>query len=90
MDGAPVPRQQPLFEGVLVFENYPVNAVAHGRLAGLEVVGGRTFERTHYPLTLIVAADAMSFTWIADDAHLPGASLRRDRGLSHPPPSAHR
>ncbi|HEX8150712.1 MAG TPA: amino acid adenylation domain-containing protein, partial [Pyrinomonadaceae bacterium] len=49
---------QPLFESILVFENYPVHGAeaAAGAVADedLRVTSVRVFERTHYPLTLIV------------------------------------
>ncbi|HEX8190848.1 MAG TPA: amino acid adenylation domain-containing protein, partial [Pyrinomonadaceae bacterium] len=47
---------QPLFESILVFENYPVHgaeAAASGADEDLRVTSVRVFERTHYPLTLI-------------------------------------
>src|SRR5207249_3573182 len=56
-----VPRGQALFECLLAFENYPVDAALleqHGRLTLKDV---RSFERTNYPLTI---------------AALPGAELR--------------
>ena len=50
---------QPLFESILVFENYPVQGTEATAGAGtdedLRVTSVRVFERTHYPLTLIVA-----------------------------------
>ena len=49
---------QPLFESILVFENYPVQGAEAAAGAGadedLRVTSVRVFERTHYPLTLIV------------------------------------
>jgi amino acid adenylation domain-containing protein/non-ribosomal peptide synthase protein (TIGR01720 family) len=49
---------QPLFESILVFENYPVQgteaASGIGTDEDLRVTSVRVFERTHYPLTLIV------------------------------------
>ncbi len=48
-----VPRGTPLFESLLVFENYPVNAALARGVAGLELGDFRPFERTHYPLTAV-------------------------------------
>jgi amino acid adenylation domain-containing protein/non-ribosomal peptide synthase protein (TIGR01720 family) len=48
-----IPRGMPLFESLLVFENYPVDAAAQHRRS-LEFRDFRGFERTNYPLTLIV------------------------------------
>ncbi|RKH35463.1 amino acid adenylation domain-containing protein [Corallococcus praedator] len=56
-----VPRGTPLFESLLVFENYPVDAALSRGVAGLEVRDVTVFERTHYPLTAVA---------------LPGRSLR--------------
>ncbi len=50
-----VPAGDPLFETLLVFENFPVDASASEPRGGVEIAGFRAFERTNYPLTLIVA-----------------------------------
>jgi len=44
----------PLFESILVFENYPVDASETEAKKTLEVTDLRCFERTNYPLTLVV------------------------------------
>ncbi|MGF1482020.1 MAG: condensation domain-containing protein, partial [Cyanophyceae cyanobacterium] len=46
-----VPRGTPLFETLLVFENYPVSAVQ--QQGSLEMGSVRAFERTNYPLTVV-------------------------------------
>ena len=56
-----IPRGVPLFESLLVFENYPVDAALGRGAAGLELRDFGAFERTHYPLTAVA---------------VPGASLR--------------
>ncbi|MGZ3460763.1 MAG: condensation domain-containing protein, partial [Archangium sp.] len=56
----PLARGTPLFESLLVVENYPLDASLQQRSA-LSVQDVRSFERTNYPLTLAV---------------LPGDSLR--------------
>uniref|UniRef100_UPI001AEF08D7 condensation domain-containing protein n=1 Tax=Mesorhizobium mediterraneum TaxID=43617 RepID=UPI001AEF08D7 len=49
----------PLFESVVVFENYPVGDRQDGeREAGLRLKRIRAWERTNYPLTLVVAPGA--------------------------------
>ncbi|MGZ6029742.1 MAG: non-ribosomal peptide synthetase, partial [Myxococcaceae bacterium] len=55
-----VPRGMPLFESLVVFENYPLDASVLSA-SSLQVEDVRAFERTNYPLTLSV---------------LPGAALR--------------
>jgi natural product biosynthesis luciferase-like monooxygenase protein/amino acid adenylation domain-containing protein/non-ribosomal peptide synthase protein (TIGR01720 family) len=56
-----VPRGTPLFESLLVFENYPVDTALARGAAGLELRDVEVFERTHYPLTAVA---------------LPGRALR--------------
>lgn len=48
-----VPRGVPLFETLLVVENYPVRSPQEER-DGLKVVDFRCVEQTHYPLTVMV------------------------------------
>ncbi len=50
-----VPRGTPLFESLLVFENYPRDALAAGLDGALRLGETRFAERTHYPLTLTAA-----------------------------------
>ncbi len=50
-----VPRGTPLFESLLVFENYPVDPFSLGRLGGLTILPARSFARTNYPLTVVVS-----------------------------------
>ena len=49
-----VPRGMPLFESIVVFENYPIKIARDALAEGLEIDNLRIFERTNYPLTLIV------------------------------------
>ncbi|MEF7617022.1 amino acid adenylation domain-containing protein [Aquincola sp. MAHUQ-54] len=71
----PVPGGTPLFDSVLVFENYPLSsaaalASATGTLR-LHGVGG--FERTHYPLALMVLPGERLTLVLRHDTHrLPG------------------
>ncbi len=48
-----VPNSQPLFDSILVFENYPVGEQLEQREAGLELTDVRSFERTNFPITLV-------------------------------------
>lgn len=53
-----VPRGVPLFESILVFENYPIDTETleeHGGLS-LSMQNLRSFEQTNYPLTLVAGA----------------------------------
>jgi non-ribosomal peptide synthetase component F len=48
-----VPQNLPLFESLLVFENYPEEFDFQRGLSGLKLESFTTFERTNYPLTLV-------------------------------------
>ena len=56
-----IPGGMPLFESLLVFENYPVDALVQawleGRAEGLEISNLRAIETTNYPLTLVIVPD---------------------------------
>ena len=45
-----------LFESILVFENYPVDAAVDRGLSGVEISDVQTFSKTNYPLTLVAAS----------------------------------
>ncbi|MBD2002946.1 MULTISPECIES: non-ribosomal peptide synthetase [Cyanophyceae] len=47
-----VPRGQPLFESILVFENYPVDRILQEWKVNLEIQNFTVFEKTNYPLTV--------------------------------------
>ena len=49
-----VPPELPLFESLLVFESYPIDASLKSRSAGLELGEVRLIERTNDPLGLII------------------------------------
>ncbi|MBW4483049.1 MAG: amino acid adenylation domain-containing protein [Tildeniella torsiva UHER 1998/13D] len=44
----------PLFESLVLFQNYPVDETLGSELGDLTIGTLQTFEQTHYPLTLIV------------------------------------
>ncbi len=50
-----VPRGQPLFESILVFENYPVDESLRQQQGSLRVSNVHAAEQTNYPLTLLAA-----------------------------------
>jgi amino acid adenylation domain-containing protein/non-ribosomal peptide synthase protein (TIGR01720 family) len=62
-----VPRGQPLFESILAFENYPLDAAALGR-EDLNPDTVRSFERTNYPLAVMVRPGAELSVKILFDA----------------------
>jgi Non-ribosomal peptide synthetase modules and related proteins len=47
-----VPRGVPLFESLVVFENYPVDASLTEQSNGVHIREVRAVERTNYPLTV--------------------------------------
>ena len=50
-----LPRGTPLFEHLLVFENYPMDEVLQAQQQSTLVVRDvQTFERTNYPLTIVI------------------------------------
>lgn len=53
-----VPAKQPLFDSIVVIENYPVDATMAQRVGSLKIEKISTFERTNYPLTLKVVPHA--------------------------------
>jgi len=53
-----VPRDVPLFESILGFENYPVDAAVQGLSSCLAVSNVHMVERTNYPLSVIVLPEA--------------------------------
>ncbi|WP_442938518.1 amino acid adenylation domain-containing protein [Nostoc sp.] len=49
-----VPAGMPLFESILVFENYPLDSAEQKTKQALEISDICCFERTNYPLTVVV------------------------------------
>ncbi|HEY4458904.1 MAG TPA: amino acid adenylation domain-containing protein [Pseudonocardiaceae bacterium] len=55
---SPVPRDVPLFDSLVVFENYPASSTGGGDATGLRVRDVHTGAHTNYPLNLAVAPGA--------------------------------
>ena len=53
-----VPRGEPLFASLLVFENYPVDRSLSGRMGHIEIDDSFAQEQTNYPLTVSVSPGA--------------------------------
>jgi non-ribosomal peptide synthetase component F len=49
-----IERGQPLFESIIVFENYPVEQTTEAHAEGLRIPDVRSFERNVYPLAILV------------------------------------
>ena len=72
-----VPRHTPLFDSLVVFENYPADARDAGA-AGLAVTAAETYERTNYPLTLIVSpGPELELRWIYDTGRFDEEAITR-------------
>jgi amino acid adenylation domain-containing protein len=74
-----VPRHAPLFESLLVFQNYPVDPLGLGDATGFRMTDSRLKESTHYPLTCYVTPEEgtlrlrLAYHWNRFD----GAAARR-------------
>ncbi|HEY9653443.1 MAG TPA: condensation domain-containing protein, partial [Coleofasciculaceae cyanobacterium] len=76
-----VPRGVPLFESLVVFENYPVDRAVLERQTNLEIQINSSFDNTNYPLTVTVLpglklAIAISY----DRRRFDGATITRMLG----------
>ena len=80
-----VPRGQPLFESLLVFENYPIDESLPNRLGGLIPKRISFVERSNYPLTIIALPGAQLTLRASFDAQqLDRAAVSRMLGhISH-------
>jgi len=79
---AEVPRGLPLFESIVVFQNYPDDPAARDRARRLGVGEVRAFERTSFPLTLTaVPGPVLSLTARYDTDRFDGEGI--DRLLGH-------
>ncbi|MES1244341.1 MAG: amino acid adenylation domain-containing protein [Acidobacteriota bacterium] len=68
---------EPLFESLVVFENYPISPAASEGLGDLRVTHAALDERTNYALTLIVAAqEELTFRLVADRRFEPATARR--------------
>jgi amino acid adenylation domain-containing protein len=77
-----VPRGVQLFESILVFENFPVNASSQEAGPGLKIRSGRYDTTTNYPLTLVVMPDsALELRILYDRRRFDDAMI--DQMLTH-------
>jgi non-ribosomal peptide synthetase component F len=76
-----VPHTVPLFESILVFENYPVDEAVRRKMSDLAEDEVRHTSRTNYPLTLVVSPSREVGIEIAfDTARFDGAVIGRMLG----------
>jgi amino acid adenylation domain-containing protein/non-ribosomal peptide synthase protein (TIGR01720 family) len=77
-----VPRGQPLFESIMSFHNYPIDASFQEHEVKLRVTKVSSIEKTNYPLSLNVMPGAELHLQLSyDAAYFDGESARRM--LSH-------
>ncbi len=75
-----VPRRLPLFESLLVLENYPVDTALEGdqRRGHLEISGFSGFSETDFPLTLdVLPGRRLTLTASYDPARFGSAAVER-------------
>jgi amino acid adenylation domain-containing protein/non-ribosomal peptide synthase protein (TIGR01720 family) len=75
-----VPRGVPLFESIVVFENYPVDASLQKRNVDLEIRDVPSMGRTNYPLTVAVAVRPFSLNIWYDKHRFDTCTIRRMLG----------
>lgn len=73
-----VPRGTPLFESIVVFQNYPVECSLQGVNAGFEIGNVRAHERTKYPLMLVIEPGAqLSLKLLYDGGRFDRVAIAR-------------
>ncbi|MEL6763886.1 MAG: amino acid adenylation domain-containing protein [Cyanobacteria bacterium J06607_6] len=75
-----VPHDMPLFESLLVFENYPVSLTAAltDDSSSLTIQAGQGFEQTNYPLALVVIpGETLALRVNYDHDRFPAAAIQR-------------
>ncbi|MCF4136396.1 condensation domain-containing protein [Streptomyces sp. Tue 6430] len=76
-----IPRGEPLFRSILVFENYPVVQKPSDFPEGLTRRLVNCVERTGYPLTLVVSAGrALEFRFVYDRSRFDAETVERMTG----------
>ncbi|HEX2271309.1 MAG TPA: condensation domain-containing protein, partial [Pyrinomonadaceae bacterium] len=76
-----VPRGAPLFESLLVFENYPLDAHIFGSNESLRASNIRWFDQTNYALTLVATpGEELSFEIFYDGHRLANDVVQRMLG----------
>src|SRR5829696_1421980 len=73
-----VGRGRPLFESLLVFENYPLDAAALKENLSLHLKDVRSFDRTNYPLTVVaIPAEELFLQALYDRRRFTDNSIER-------------
>ncbi len=73
-----VPRGTPLFDSLVVFENYPVDAAMRAPGSGFQIAEVRASEKTNYPLTLVSGpGKQMGLRLLFDPARVSATAAER-------------
>jgi amino acid adenylation domain-containing protein len=73
-----VPRNQPLFESILVFENYPISEALSEHTEGLEILNLRSAEQTNFPLALVAGVSGeLMLKILYDKSRFEAGAIRR-------------
>ncbi|MEH2067466.1 MAG: amino acid adenylation domain-containing protein [Nostoc sp.] len=75
-----VPRGLPLFESIIVFENYPVDASLEQHSSDIDIIDIRGIELTNYPLTLVVGPSRELFFRFSYDSRFEATTITRMLG----------
>ena len=75
-----IPRGQPLFESILVYENYPVDESLRQQESELAIDSVESLEKTHYPVTLYALPGESLTLKLAFQEHI-GSTTEREQLL---------
>ncbi len=85
-----VPAGQPLFESILVFENYPVDDSLKRSPAGLQIADLKGTEQTNYPLAVyVVPGQALTLRIAYDRRRIEPGACSADAGAFAYDPAWH-
>ncbi len=76
-----LPRGQSMFESILVYENYPVDASLREQRGSLEISDVHSVEQTNYPITLVAGSgDRLALKIAYDGKRFDPETIRRMLG----------
>ncbi|MHC5860251.1 amino acid adenylation domain-containing protein [Nostoc sp.] len=76
-----IPPESPLFESIVVFENYPQDTSLSNLGGSIQITKRRVIEQTNYPLTVIaVPGQELSLRILYDGSRFDGETINRMMG----------
>ena len=76
-----IPQELPLFESIVVFENYPHDTSLSNPGGSIQITKRRVIEQTNYPLTVIaVPGQELSLRILYDGSRFDGETIKRMMG----------